>query len=38
MSTAYVQYHRQPQSKYLSIEAYNQKFGASIAPDSDYEA
>lgn len=38
MSTAYVQYHRQPQSKYLSIEAYNQKFGASIAPDSEYEA
>jgi hypothetical protein len=38
MSTAYVQYHRQPQSKYLSIAEYNQKFGSNIANDHEYEA
>lgn len=38
MSTAYVQYHRQPQSKYLTIAQFNQKFGADVASNSEYES
>ena len=38
MSTAYVQYHRQPHSQYLSIDAYNQKFGTNIHADPEFDA
>lgn len=37
MSTAYVQYHRQPHSQYLSIDEYNQKFGTNIHADHEFD-
>ena len=38
MSVAYINYHRKPRAQFLSISQYNEKYGASVPEDKEFES